>query len=366
MSPTATPSQASALRAIAPGLMATIVAAVVVLGIHAFVPALSALLLAIILGAVWANVSTIPAAFSAGITFSSKRLLRAGIVLLGLQLSLSSVLDLGWQVIVIVLAVVTLGVLGTLFIGVRLGLPWSQSALIACGFSICGAAAVAGADGVIRAKQEEAATAIALVVLFGTLMIPLAPLICTMLGLPEEAAGIFIGGSTHEVAQVVAAAGTMGPGVLAVAVVVKLARVLCLAPVMVGFGMAERRRARRVETSRDPELALVPGAEGAGGGVGQAHPDAAPKLPPIVPLFVVGFIAMVLARTTGFVPEPVLLAADGTQQFLLCAAMFGLGCGVRFRSLLRVGPLPFITAGAGTLVVAGTALVGIAITGAAA
>lgn len=364
MSPTATPSRPSALRAIAPGLTATIVAAVVVLGIHAFVPALSALLLAIILGAVWANVSTIPAAFSAGITFSSKRLLRAGIVLLGLQLSLSSVLDLGWQVIVIVLAVVTLGVLGTLFIGVRLGLPWSQSALIACGFSICGAAAVAGADGVIRAKQEEAATAIALVVLFGTLMIPLAPLVCTMLGLPEEAAGIFIGGSTHEVAQVVAAAGTMGPGVLAVAVVVKLARVLCLAPVMIGFGMAERRRARRVETSRDPELALVPSAEG--GGVGQGHPGVAPKLPPIVPLFVVGFIAMVLARTTGFVPEPVLLAADGIQQFLLCAAMFGLGCGVRFRSLLRVGPLPFITAGAGTLVVAGTALAGIAITGAAA
>lgn len=365
MTSNAVPTRRASLRTVLPGVGAAVVAAIVVLSINALLPALSPLLLAIIVGAVWANVATIPTACDAGITFSAKHLLRAGIVLLGLQLSLASVLDLGWRVIVIVLAIVGIGIVSTLAIGRKLGLSWGQAALIACGFSICGAAAVAAADGVVRAKQEEVATAIALVVLFGTLMIPLAPLAASLLGLAEEPAGIFIGGSIHEVAQVVAAAGTMGPTVLAVAVVVKLARVLCLAPVMIGLGLSERRRARREE----PELARAVSLSGASStrepGTGVHAVGPGPKLPPLVPVFVLGFIVMVMVRTVGLVPEAALQAASGLQEFLLCVAMFGLGCGVRFRSLLKVGAAPFITAGAGTLVVAGTALGGIVLTGAA-
>lgn len=129
-------------------------------------------------------------------------------------------LALGPGVIALVVGVV--GVVGvtfaaTLAIGRALRLPWDLTALVTSGFSICGAAAVAAADSVVRARREMAATAIGLVVLFGTLMIPLMPLLTGALGLDERTAGLWIGASTHEVAQVVAAVAVGGAGALLLA-----------------------------------------------------------------------------------------------------------------------------------------------------
>lgn len=137
-----------------------------------------------------------------------------GIVLLGLQLLLSDVLALGPGVIALVVGVVGVTFAATLAIGRALRLPWDLTALVASGFSICGAAAVAAADSVVRARREMATTAIGLVVLFGTLMIPLMPLLTGALGLDERTAGLWIGASTHEVAQVVAAGGLVGGAAL--------------------------------------------------------------------------------------------------------------------------------------------------------
>ena len=162
-----------------------------------------------------------PAPLEPGIAVAAKRLLRAGIVLLGLQLLLSDVLALGWGAVGLVVGVVALTFAAALALGRALRLPWDLTALVASGFSICGAAAVAAADGVVRARREMAATAIGLVVLFGTLMIPLLPALTGALGLGERAAGLWIGASTHEVAQVVAAGGprplVLGAGSTAVA-----------------------------------------------------------------------------------------------------------------------------------------------------
>src|SRR5699024_6905015 len=137
---------------------------------------------------------------------------------------------------------VTVTFFGTLWAGHLMGISFAQRVLIACGFSICGAAAVAAAEGTTDAKEEEVATAIALVVLFGTLMIPLVPSLGSLLGMPDEMAGIWIGASTHEVAQVVAAGGTVSGAALAVAVTVKLARVITLAPIIAGLEVFMRGR----------------------------------------------------------------------------------------------------------------------------
>lgn len=308
-----------------PGTVVSFVGAGLAWGIAQLVPGLSTLLVAILLGVIWCNLAPVPAALKPGTAFSARHILRAGIILLGLKLSLGAIAELGVGVIVVVVAAVgiTFGV--TVLVGHWLKIPTPLTLLVASGFSICGAAAVAGAEGVLKAKKEHVAAAIGLVVLFGTLMIPTIPFLASLFGLDEEAGGLWAGASAHEVAQAVAAGGIIGSSALAVAVTVKLARVLMLAPVMAGMAWWMRRSAT-LETTAN-------GAEGEGGRT---------KLPPIVPGFVMVFLAMVLLRTVGLVPEALLGPADTLQGLLLTAAMFALGLGVHLRTLAQVGPRPVL------------------------
>ncbi|MGW0042870.1 YeiH family protein [Rhodococcus sp. NPDC003348] len=317
---------------VAAGVALCAVGAAFAMGIGRLVPAVNPMLIAIVTGAVVANLVTVPGWIRPGLDFSAKRLLRVGVALLGLQLMFSDVVGLGWGVIAVVVAIVVLGIVGTMYAGKLLGLTWTQRILIACGFSICGAAAVAAADGVVDAKEEELLTAVALVVVFGTLMIPAVPLLAHILGLTDRQAGMWAGGSIHEVAQVVAAGGVIGGGALAVATVVKLARVLMLAPVMAYLGARQRRLAKN--------------------GVAEC------KQPPLVPVFVIGFLACVALRSSGLLPQVLVDQAKLAQTALLTTAMFALGLGVRVSLLRSVGPRPFVLAAVSTVWVASIALAG--------
>jgi len=316
-----------------PGLILCAVAVVICLGLGRLMPMVSPLLTAIILGAVLANVVPLSQKMRPGLTFSARRLLRVGVILLGLRLMLSDIAGLGIGMIVVVVAVVAGGILATVLAGHLLGLSSTQSLLIACGFSICGAAAVAALDGVIEADEQEVVTAVALVVVFGTLMIPMVPLVGHAFGLSSAELGLWAGGSIHEVAQVVATGGAIGGSALGLAVVVKLARVLMLAPVMATVGLRQRR----------------------GGSAGVR--------PPLVPLFVVGFLVMAMVRSTGVVPSTVLDGADVVQTGLLAAAMFALGCGVDVWALRRVGLRPVALAAIATVTVAAISLGGVIVFG---
>jgi len=296
-----------------------------------FTSAVSPLLIAIVAGAVLANTVSLPAKFQPGLAFSAKRLLRVGIALLGLQLMFSDIVGLGWGVIAVVVAIVFLGIAGTMYAGKLLGLSWSQRILIACGFSICGAAAVAAADGVVNAREEELLTAVALVVIFGTLMIPTIPLLADAFGMNEIDAGMWAGGSIHEVAQVVAAGSALGATALGVATVVKLARVLMLAPVMAFLSIRQRTMVDNTDTKR----------------------------PPLIPLFVVAFIGCMGLRSTGMLPNELLGLAKTVQTALLAAAMFALGLGVRLSVIRGVGARPFVLAAISTVWVATIAYVGV-------
>lgn len=306
-------------------------AALLGLVISRWQPAASALLVAIVLGVVvgniWPSVASWP-----GVTFASKQLLRAGIVLLGLKVSLTTIAALGWPIVVLVIAIVSIGLIGTYVMGRALGLTEDLSMLVASGFSICGAAAVAAADGVIRPTKEAVATALALVVLFGTLMIPLVPIAARLMGLSADQAAVWAGGGTHEVAQVVAIGGIAGGGaLLATAVVVKLARVLLLAPTMIGLGMWQRRRPQAVDGTR----------------------------PPLVQAFVVGFLVAVLVRSFVPLPARVLAWAGDLQTVLLAMAMFALGLGVNRKALAKTPAKAVLLGVASTLLVNAVALGGV-------
>ncbi|MFT0846153.1 YeiH family protein [Actinomycetaceae bacterium L2_0104] len=345
-------SRSARIRALVPGLSLAIGAAGVSYGLSLVVPVMSPLIIAIVLGILIANVVSLPSSTAKGIDFSAKKLLRVGIVFLGLRLVLSDIADLGAPMLIVILCIVAGGILGTILLGRLLRVPQGLTLLIACGFSICGAAAVAGAAGVTDPddeNEEDTVTAVALVVIFGTLMIPLIPFLADLIGLDTETAGMWAGGSVHEIAQVVAIGGIIGTGAMTVAVVVKLARVLLLAPVVAVLSIRQRRQS----------LAPHGTAPQSGSGAQDAGKRGAAKLPPLIPPFILGFLGMVLLRSFVNVPESLLTAGEVLQTGLLAAAMFGLGCGVKIRNLYRVGLRPFVLAALATVLVASIAYAGI-------
>lgn len=329
------PGRGARVRGALPGLAVTAAATGAAMVLGAVVPAASPLLTAIVLGVVCAQLMPTTGRLAPGLGVAARPVLRIGVALLGLQLALGDVLGLGAGALVVVVAAVAIGIGATWVLGGWLGVPPVRRFLFACGFSICGAAAVAAAGPTVDAKQEDTAAAVALVVVFGSLMIPLGPLVAAGVGLSDEQTGIFLGAGIHEVAQVVAAGGLAGGGVLAVAVLVKLARVLLLAPVMTGAALVVRRR---TGTAAGPRPAPVPG-------------------------FILGFIACVAIASVGLVPGAAITGAGLVQTAALTAAMFALGTGVHPAALRGIGIRPVLLAAASTLVVGGVALAGAAVLG---
>ncbi|UBI01436.1 YeiH family protein [Corynebacterium freneyi] len=363
-----------------PGLALAAAGVAVAYLVAAAFSVLSPMVVAIILGVVVGNAVRLPAAVDPGLAVAAKQVLRIGIVLLGLRLSLHDVADLGAGMILTVVAVVVGGIVAGVAIGSALGIDRRLRLLIACGFSICGAAAVAALAGVLGANdesgegrssqsngtaegggngsgaglRESVVTAVALVVIFGTLMIPLVPALGHLFGLDDMTIGMWAGASVHEVAQVVAIGGAIGGPALGAAVIIKLGRVLMLAPVMAAISIGERRRI----------LAAGSGSAGEPGTKGNASGEAGEMtLPPIMPLFVAGFLTMVVVRSTGIVPQGVIDVAGVAEQLFLGAAMFALGVGVKFSLIRKVGAAPFAMAALVTAVVAGIGIAGVLIVG---
>ncbi|AMB58893.1 YeiH family protein [Microterricola viridarii] len=298
-----------------PGVAVAGAAALLAWGVHSLVPAVPLLTAAVALGILVAQLPfaqrALTGVLAPGLSVAAKKFMRLGIVLLGLKLSLVDIAHLGWVSIVTVIAVLVITFVVTLWLGRLFKLPGHQPLLIAAGFSICGASAIGAMSHVARSKDEDTATPVALVTLCGTLAIVVMPLLWHPLGLSALQFGHLVGASVHDVGQVVATAQVAGSAALAVAIVVKLTRVLMLAPMVAITSLVVRRR------------------EGA--------PAAGTKHPPIVPLFVAGFIAAMLVRTFVPLPGPIIDGADTVQTALLAMALFGLGTAVRLGQLVRTG-----------------------------
>ncbi|MFF4923001.1 YeiH family protein [Kitasatospora sp. NPDC001261] len=372
------------MRGDAPGLLLAALGVAAALGIHALVPAVPELTAAVLLGMLVAHLPglrpVVRGIARPGLSTAGKRLMRLGIVLLGLKLSLDDVLGLGWATVAMVLAVVAATFAGTLWLGRRLGLPGDQPLLVATGYSICGASAIGAVSQAAGSEEEDVAASVALVTLCGTLAIAVLPLLQHPLGLGELEFGRWVGASVHDVGQVVATAQTGGAGALREAVLVKLMRVVLLAPLVAGVAVAVRRNLR---AARVAALAEVPvgapvgasaaggaGEEGASGDESSAKSGEKPaeksvktgSRPPIVPLFVAGFLAMIVLRTTGVLPERALDLAADAQGLLLAAALFGLGSAVHLPTMARTGGRIALLGLGSWVVVAGVSYVGVLVT----
>lgn len=337
LSPTAAPPRASGrVRAIAPGLALVVGVAVVATLVATVSSTLSPLIVAIVLGAVIANVVTVPTMLQPGITFGARSLLRVGVVLLGLRLSLGDLADLGPQGVLVVAATVTVTFVGTQRVAARMGVPPDLGLMVATGYSICGASAIAAMDGVVDADEEETAYAVSLVTLCGTLSIFVLPVIAGMVGLTGEAFGVWVGGAVHDVGQVVATASLGDPAALEAATVVKLTRVVLLAPLVAIVALRRRAAGRAL----DPADA--------------AHASH----PPLLPLFVIGFLTAILVRSSGVLSSGALDTASNIEKAFLTAALVGLGLGVRIDRMRQLGSRPLALGMIAWVLVAGTAYLG--------
>lgn len=342
-----------------PGTIVLVVVAIISYVVSKLTNSLiSSMLVAIIFGVALRNLSLVRNAFEDGLKFCSKTVLRTGVVLLGLKLSIPQVAHLGWGPVFVIVATVLGTFLVTLLLGKLMRVAHTTTLLTATGTSICGAAAVAGMSAVThrRGPQDEAvdsaaATAIASVTLFGTLGLIIFPYLAQAIGLTLTQTGVWLGAAIHEVGQVVAAGGiaghnqptaTLGEELLNVATVTKLGRVATLAILVAVMGGLEQRNAAkwvREKAARTQVSQVLSG-----------HPvDHAAARPrgPILPLFVAGFIGMVLVRSIlewvvgAPLPEGGLKAGlgyiDQVATFLLTVAMGAMGAGVNLRTIAKTG-----------------------------
>jgi uncharacterized integral membrane protein (TIGR00698 family) len=302
---------------------------------HQFVPAIGVLTWAVALGMLAGNTRLLPAGARQALGKITKKLLRAGIVLLGFSVSFGAIAALGLGTIGLVAATLVITLVVTTWLGNRARLGAARSLILGTGFAICGASAIAAMEDTAGADEEDVTVGIAMVTLFGTLAMVLLPLLAGPLGLSDQQFGIWAGASIQEVGQVVAAAGAGGAAVVGVAVVVKLTRVLLLAPVVATVSVRKR----------------------------MAGQETAGKRPPIVPLFVLGFLACVALRSTGMIPTGALTAISQVQVAALGAALFGMGAAVQIRSLFRGSGRVLLVSTLSTLLVTGLALAGVLLLG---
>jgi uncharacterized integral membrane protein (TIGR00698 family) len=298
--------------------------------VHALLPGVPVVLVALALGLLVANVRGVPTAARPGLAFGSGTLLRVGIVLLGFELVLQDMLRLGAGGLVVVVAVVVATFFGTRWAARRIGVSPGLSLLVASGFSICGVSAIAAVRGVSDADDEEVTYAIALVTLCGTLSIVLLPALKGILGLDDHDFGAWVGASVHDVAQVVATSSTVGGVAVTTAIVVKLTRVLLLGPLVAWVAWTEGR-------------------------------DAGSARVRLVPPFVLAFVGAAALRSADLVPSGLLPAIADAKTFLLAVALFSVGARVELRRLLAVGGRPLVLGLSSWAIVAAVAYAGVTV-----
>jgi len=304
---------------------------------------LSPLVVAVVLGGLISNLGLIPDRCRSGLQFAARSLLRLGIVLLGLQLSFTQVRELGAPGLLLVVFVVAITFVGTQWLGKKMGLTHGLSLLVATGFSICGASAIAAMRPVSDADDDDMAYAIALVTICGTLAIFLLPAFAEIIGFSGAQFGSWVGASVHDVAQTVATASTGNQEAQHAAIVVKLTRVMLLAPMVAGVSFARRRKTAKSQMVDENATA------------------SATKLPPLVPLFVVGFLIAISLNSFFDIPKAVLSDAKWIEKSLLASALVGLGAGVDARKLRSIGARPLVLGLISWLLIATLSAIGVAI-----
>jgi uncharacterized integral membrane protein (TIGR00698 family) len=254
-----------------------------------------------------------------GIEFCARSLLRLGVALLGLRITAAQVVALGWGPVAMVVASVAITIVLSMLVARALGFQGLFGLLTGGATAICGASAALALSAALPSHPlKERATLFTVIGVsaLSTFAMVAYPMIVHALGLNPQQAGIFLGGTIHDVAQVVGAGYSLSPETGDAATLVKLLRVAMLLPVIVIAAMITRARAAADGSQVDG------------------------KRPPLLPGFAVGFAVLVAINSTGWVPKPVSALGSDVSRWLLVAAIAGIGMKTQLRELITVGIKP--------------------------
>lgn len=295
---------------------------------------LSPLVIGIVMGIFYANTlhNKTPKEWQSGITFSGKKILRFAIVVYGFRLTFQEIVAVGLDGFLVSLAMLTSTMIIGSWVGTRIfKMEKDTSILTASGASVCGAAAVLATEPVLKAEEYKTAIAVSMVVLFGTISMFLYPVLYTtiienasgFLHMTAREFGIYVGGTIHEVAQVVAVPASVpgSPKEMAdAAVIVKMTRVIMIAPMLIVLGLYLAWSAKKEGGTRDEKMKLV------------------------IPWFAVYFIVVAGFNSLHLVPQNIVDVINEIDTFLLTMAMTALGMGTIFAKFKGLGLAPVYTA----------------------
>jgi uncharacterized integral membrane protein (TIGR00698 family) len=249
-----------------------------------------------------------------GLRFSQQKLLRLGIVLYGIRLTVQDLSNLGPRALALDVTVIGTVLVAGYWLGTRLfGLDGDTALLVSAGSGICGAAAVLATERVIESESHKVSVAVATVVVFGTVAMFLYPVLYPLTGFTERQFGIYTGATVHEVAQALAAGRAVSQTASDTAVITKMLRVLLLAPVLVIISRLRR---------------------GAPGGARKIN----------FPWFVFWFGAVIAAVSVVKLPAGPRKHLIDFDTVLLSSAMFALGVGSRWQQMKQAGTRPLLLA----------------------
>lgn len=296
----------------------------------------SPLIVGILLGMLYANSlrNHLPETWVPGILFCTKQVLRAGIVLYGFRLTFQSVVAIGLPAILIDVLIVASTIGLGIWAGRLLKMDKDLALLTATGSAICGAAAVLGAEPVVKSEPHKTAVAVSTVVIFGTLSMFIYPALyrAGIFHLTPEEMGIYTGSTLHEVAHVVGAGNAMGKEISDAAIIVKMIRVMLLAPVLVIMSFALARSA--VKAAAVGVKAMAGGATAATAKRGKIT----------IPWFAFGFLAVIGFNSFDLLPHAVVNGINEVDTFMLTMAMTALGTETSIEKFKKAGAKPFVLA----------------------
>lgn len=300
------------------GVVITLVIAVLAnnLAVLPILSIMGPLVIAILIGIVWRAVFGLKVKLEKGVAFSNKRLLRLGIILLGMRLNLFDISNAGMKIIIIVIVVIIFTLFAVYSLTRFFKVEKKMGILTACGTAICGAAAVAAIAAPLKAKEEETAVAAATVAILGTIFTLIYTVLYSILPLNSIEYGIFAGSTLHEVAHVIAAASIGGESTVDIAVIVKLTRVALLVPVAIVIGLLFSDKKDGNESKK--------------------------VLFAIFPWFILGFLIMSGINTLGIVSQSFTTALVNLAYLFIGMAMAGLGLHVDVKTFKKLGIKPFL------------------------
>ena len=259
-----------------------------------------------------------------GLRFTSKKVLKFAIILLGASLSIGTILHVGRLSLTVMVFTLITCFGGGYIVGRLLGLNWRLSNLISAGTGICGGSAIAAISPVIDAEDRDIAYAMSATFIFDMIMILMFPIMGHMLGLSDTAYGLWAGTAVNDTSSVVAAGYAYTEAAGDFATMVKLTRTLSIIPTVLIFSLINIRLKK------------------SGSSGGEAQAGGGKKVLSLFPWFILGFVALAVINSVGLIPSGIASGAKELSKFLMVAALAAIGLGTSFSDMKKSGIAPML------------------------